>query len=399
MASGNGMVLSERLLAALRKSYRSGVGRDLWVCEASGVLHMEGGWDAPILVRARLDALQEAIRWGEPYMYYALPGVVSWIVPIMGGDTALGGLCDPGFFWRYGLDRETAERYLVGGGMVRAEARKLLEGLDAVEMAAVWELATQLFEELYDRAGLDRSLLVQNRENASQQRQIGEAIQEAKREGHRSGLEQERMLLALIRIGDRPGARGVLNEMLASIFLDSPRFPVVKARTIEMMGFLVRAAIEASPLQDVLMDRHHDWVVEIIETDTFEALCEVLRRTLDDFIDSVALQGFNRTSWPVARALRYVAENCTGHVSLTEAARVVGLSQYRLAHLLKETTGYSLMQHVKRIRVQRAMRMLEQGGSSIADVAHALGFSDQSHFTRHFREIVGVTPKRWLRGG
>jgi AraC family transcriptional regulator len=49
--------------------------------------------------------------------------------------------------------------------------------------------------------------------------------------------------------------------------------------------------------------------------------------------------------------------------------------------------------------VQRAMRMLEQGGSSIADVAHALGFSDQSHFTRHFREIVGVTPKRWLRGG
>jgi AraC-like DNA-binding protein len=203
------------------------------------------------------------------------------------------------------------------------------------------------------------------------------------------------MLLVLIRIGDRRGARGVLNQMLASMFLYTPRFAVVKARAIEMMGFLVRAAVEESPLQEVLMNRHQEWVIAIVDTDGFESLCEVLRNALDDFIDRIALQGFNRTNQSVARALQYVADHFMGQVSLSEAARVAGLSTYRLAHVLKETTGYSLMQHVKRQRVQRATRLLAQETMSLAEIAQVLGFSDQSHFTRHFREVMGVTPKRW----
>jgi AraC-like DNA-binding protein len=35
-------------------------------------------------------------------------------------------------------------------------------------------------------------------------------------------------------------------------------------------------------------------------------------------------------------------------------------------------------------------------GGSMADTATACEFSDQSHFTRHFKKAFGVTPKRWV---
>jgi AraC-like DNA-binding protein len=46
------------------------------------------------------------------------------------------------------------------------------------------------------------------------------------------------------------------------------------------------------------------------------------------------------------------------------------------------------------VRLQRSLAPLREG-VSVADVAAASGFTDQSHFTRHFRRMFGVPPGRW----
>jgi len=51
-----------------------------------------------------------------------------------------------------------------------------------------------------------------------------------------------------------------------------------------------------------------------------------------------------------------------------------------------------------RIRVEAARRML-LSGFAIATVAAELGFADQSHFTRHFRRVMGITPAQYVRTG
>ena len=49
--------------------------------------------------------------------------------------------------------------------------------------------------------------------------------------------------------------------------------------------------------------------------------------------------------------------------------------------------------------VERAKDLLREGRLSLAQVAAAVGFADQSHLTRHFKRLVGVTPRQFLGAG
>jgi AraC family transcriptional regulator len=68
-----------------------------------------------------------------------------------------------------------------------------------------------------------------------------------------------------------------------------------------------------------------------------------------------------------------------------------------VAHLVKECTGKTIQQHIRRLRIQKARTWLEETDKDFADIAHELGFSDQSHFIRHFRDVTGLTPARYRR--
>ena len=81
-------------------------------------------------------------------------------------------------------------------------------------------------------------------------------------------------------------------------------------------------------------------------------------------------------------------------VQLADLAGAVGLSPFHAARLFTQATGLPPHAWRNQIRLQRALAPL-RAGASIADVAAASGFTDQSHFTRHFRRMFGVPPGRW----
>ena len=95
--------------------------------------------------------------------------------------------------------------------------------------------------------------------------------------------------------------------------------------------------------------------------------------------------------------LRAVVEYVEGHLdagpTLGQMAAVARLSPYHFARQFKAATGLPPHQYVIMRRVERAKQLLKAGGdSSLAQVAARAGFSDQSHFTHHFKRLVGVTP-------
>lgn len=93
----------------------------------------------------------------------------------------------------------------------------------------------------------------------------------------------------------------------------------------------------------------------------------------------------------------YIDADLDRDLSLKELAKSVQMSPHYFSRLFKKTTGITPHQYVIRCRVDRAKNLLKQGKLSIAEIATEVGFVDQSHLHRHFKRLVGVTPKTYLR--
>lgn len=396
-------ILSKRLFGAVAKDYRSVYRLALRLVDCDGrVMLPETAASIerlPALNHTRAHSLAESVRWGEPQAFFIAPGIMSWIVPLVERTELRGGLCGG-----YVLLEEdahslsTAINYLVAEGAKRKDAQAFVEKIPMFEQEQVREAAEKLYDLFYQYSGWKPLGLRRNKDQMVQQRQIAEEIHQRKVEQNRAyPYDDERILLSLIRVGDRAGARKIFNKMLAAMFLYSPKQVVVRARAIEMMGYLVRAAVEDSPLMEPLLERHMKWIEQIVETKDFDDLCNVLMEALDDFMKSIFLQGVNPVSPAVSKALDYIAANYTEAISLEDVAEAAGLSTFRIAHLLKENTGKTALQNIHYLRVQEARRLLETSDMSCTDIAYETGFGDQSYFIKQFRKWMGITPAKYRK--
>jgi AraC family transcriptional regulator len=80
-------------------------------------------------------------------------------------------------------------------------------------------------------------------------------------------------------------------------------------------------------------------------------------------------------------------------LSLKELAAIAQISPHYFSQLFKQSTGLSPHQYVIRCRIERAQTLLKQSKLSLAEIAEIVGFVDQSHLHRHFKRLMGVTPK------
>ena len=100
-------------------------------------------------------------------------------------------------------------------------------------------------------------------------------------------------------------------------------------------------------------------------------------------------------AWRLRLALNYLEEHLDSSVTLPELAVAVGLSTMYFAAQFKRATGLSPHKYLTRRRLERAQERMRATNLSLAEVAVAVGFSSQTHFTTTFRTTVGETPARW----
>lgn len=85
-------------------------------------------------------------------------------------------------------------------------------------------------------------------------------------------------------------------------------------------------------------------------------------------------------------------------LSIAQMAEAVNLSESWFSQVFKNTTGQTPHQWQLARRVEQSQDLLIDTDLSVADIADRLGFSDQAHMTRIFRQIIGETPAAWRRG-
>jgi len=106
----------------------------------------------------------------------------------------------------------------------------------------------------------------------------------------------------------------------------------------------------------------------------------------------------NGTTTTLSREkLRVITDYIQAHLArptrVQDLARKAGLSRAHFSEVFKNTTGTSPYEYITRCRVLRAQDLLATGEHRISEVAEAAGFCDQSHLNRHFKKLLGYSPK------
>jgi AraC family transcriptional regulator len=120
---------------------------------------------------------------------------------------------------------------------------------------------------------------------------------------------------------------------------------------------------------------------------------------LEMLVDLVRLeQGETRRppSW-LLRAQELLHARFTDSIRTAEVASAVGVHPAHLARTFRAHFRLSVGSYVRRLRLDWAAQELRRSEISLAALALAAGFADQSHFTRYFKRHVGLTPNAYRR--
>jgi AraC family transcriptional regulator len=86
----------------------------------------------------------------------------------------------------------------------------------------------------------------------------------------------------------------------------------------------------------------------------------------------------------------YIHDHLSEKLSLSALSGLVGLSPYYFARQFKQTTGKSPHQYILGLRIEQAKQQLLRG-ASLAQITEQLGFADQSHLSRSFKRVTGIS--------
>ncbi|CAM9485518.1 unnamed protein product [Phaeothamnion confervicola] len=99
----------------------------------------------------------------------------------------------------------------------------------------------------------------------------------------------------------------------------------------------------------------------------------------------------------INRAIRFMKEHLDTGLSIDELAKVCGLSRPHFFHLFRGCTSVSPALYLNTLRMESAFGRLTGSDASISTLSDSLGFSEPQHFTRFFRQNLGIPPSEYRR--
>ena len=160
------------------------------------------------------------------------------------------------------------------------------------------------------------------------------------------------------------------------------------------------AAVVSSPF--VFPSAETSWLMMRLyhEFNTAEECCELAMEGL--LLELLAMLARQKPSlerqkplW-LRRVEARIRDEFTEKLTMAELAAEAGVHPTHLAVVFRRFHHTTVGDYVHQLRVQAACEMLRKPENSLANVAMKLGFADQSHLTRHFKRIIGITPGQYV---
>jgi AraC family transcriptional regulator len=162
------------------------------------------------------------------------------------------------------------------------------------------------------------------------------------------------------------------------------------------------ATIEDPLLQGILLTLKQEMIANGLNTPLFvdqlkTTLVMHLLRSYGVRRVEVATYSDGLPRYKLNQIIDYILAHLDQNLELEDLAQQVGMSQFYFSRLFKQSLGITPHQYVIQQRVEQAKQLIQKGQLSLVDVALECGFANQGHLNRHFKRLLGITPKEMAR--
>ena len=345
-----------------------------------------------------IHGIYQASRFGGKYIFLGPSGFVFFASPVIRGGirvyTLIGGpvlMTEHDDFIESEIKRRSET-------FDRNEAKSYIADIPVFDSETVSILSDQLFVNAFflgDSSALSYDSGVETDSLAnflnSEYAEVGEFFDN-------TVLGQERQLINTLASHDNPLSRALINDILGKIILHSDSNPeLTKSRTLELIVLLSRHAIQHGADALEIAAKNQRYYDEIDKLDNFSDYVVWLNEVLNNFAIKIFNDDDKKSDNPVRDAIFYINANYMEKLTLENVAATVHISPSYLSKLFNAETGQSFKNYLNDVRIEESKKLLETKDMSLLEISNAVGFADQSYYSKVFKSLTGLAPKDWRK--
>ncbi|MDD9270963.1 response regulator [Paenibacillus sp. GCM10023248] len=182
-------------------------------------------------------------------------------------------------------------------------------------------------------------------------------------------------------------------EGLFGQLADRKDYDLVQIISLELLIMLTTLWSDVASDQQSILLLKKQYFDELSKLETLNQSKTWFLGAFDELLQHM-IHIYNSDRNSIIKAAQYIQMNYQQEISLQSIASLVHLSKNYFANLFKKEMGESFLEHLTRIRIEKAKSLLA-GELKTADIGHMVGIADPKYFSKVFKKITGVSPSEY----
>lgn len=209
-------------------------------------------------------------------------------------------------------------------------------------------------------------------------------------------IEDEVRLQELLNSGDKDGLLDALDEICDRVSLHQESISLFP-EWVEIYASMNHSLkLSGSNILDIAIAGQSCYGY-LESSRNFSELKKRLREMASIVIDRIIANKHSQYGKEITAAILYIESHFRESVKLREVASFIGLNESYLSSLFKSTVGISFSDYLNKTRLSHAKELLKRTDLAIYEIAHQVGYSSESYFSRIFKQYENMSPKAYKK--
>ncbi|QIB27833.1 AraC family transcriptional regulator [Caloranaerobacter azorensis] len=211
----------------------------------------------------------------------------------------------------------------------------------------------------------------------------------------------EGVILDSIKAGQLNNAlktyKKIVNVYILNDIGNGCRLRCIKNHIISLSALINRMIIDIGINSNLLKIKNYKFLNKIESSNSIKDVIAMGEKMIEEYCN-VILDNYSCTeNILIRKAISYIHNNFSENIKLDDVCNHVHISKTYFCSLFKKYTGMCFSKYLNNIRIEKSKELLKKNEMSILDISIAVGFNNQSYFSKLFKDNTGITPKEFRK--